>query len=129
LIIEKLATYSKLDRKLKWKGVLDYRVIIFVLIYFVILYNILKALNISMLYTIYFLILSFIPVLGVYFTVNDEDNIIELITNILSYIFKPKVYVYKYKNSEESYTLYKSRKVLVVKANNKWYNLKSILKG
>ena len=107
---------------------MDYRIIIFVLLYFVILYNILKVLDVSMIYTIYFLTLSFIPFIGVYFVTSDEDNIVELITNIISFIFKPKIYLLRY-NNEDKYALYKSKKLLVVKTNNKWYNLKSILKG
>lgn len=92
------------------------------------LYNILKIFNVSMIYTIYFLVLSFIPLIGIYFSVSDEDNIVELVVNIFAYIFKPKIYLLKY-NNEDAYTLYKSKKVLVVKTNNKWYNLKSILKS
>lgn len=72
--------------------------------------------------------MSSIPLVGIYFTLSNEDNMVELIVNIIAYMFKPKIYLYRYKGNVDDYELYKSKKVLVVKRNNKWYNLKSIIK-
>lgn len=79
-----------------------------------------------MIYIIYTIGLSLIPIFGLYITLNKEDNIVEVVSNIFSYIFKPKIYLYTYKNNQNEYMMYKSKRVLVVKRNNKWYNLKSI---
>ncbi len=81
-----------------------------------------------MIYIVYMLILSLIPLFGLYFTLSKEDNVLEIISNILSYVFKPKIYLHMYKNNQNEYMIYKSKRVLVVKRNNKWYNLKSIFK-
>ena len=113
---------------MKWKGVLDYKIIIGILIYIIAIYNILNSIGISLLYIIYFIAISFIPIFGIYLTIRNEDNVIDFLGNIIKYVFRPKIYVFKYKNNIDSYTLYKTRRLLVVKRNNKWYNLKSILK-
>lgn len=96
--------------------------------YFAILYNILNLLGVSLVYIVYTLILSLIPLFGLYITLSKEDNIVEVISNILLYIFKPKTYLHTYKNNQNKYMMYKSKRGLVVKRNNKWYNLKSIFK-
>lgn len=100
--MEKLKTYSSVNKRFYAKGVFDYRVIFFVLIYVCVLYQILNAFNVSILYTVYILMLSMIPLVGIYFTVSKEENIVEILINIFRYLFKSKNYIYKYENKKAS---------------------------
>ena len=85
------------------------------LIYFIIIYNILKFFNIGMLYTIYIIVISYIPLFGIYFTVNNEDNIIELLHNIIKYILKPKRYLNYYNYGKENIFVHKTKNYISCK--------------
>ena len=108
--MKKLSTYSNLNRKLIWKGILDYKLVIILLIYFIILYNILNLFNLSIFYIIYFLILSAIPVMGMYFVISKEDNGFDLLVNIIRYMLKPKEYRYEYMDNFNDYLLLRIKK-------------------
>ena len=108
--MKKLSTYSNLNRKLTWKGVLDYKLIIILLAYFIILFNILNLFNLAIFYIVYFLILSAIPVMGMYFVISKEDNGFDLLVNIIRYMLKPKEYKYEYMDNFNEYLLLRIKK-------------------
>lgn len=107
--MEKLKTYSRVNKRFNARGTIDYRVILFVLIYVCIIYQILDIFNVSIIYIMYILILSLIPIFGIYFTVSKEDNIVEILINIFKYLIKRKIYVYKYNNKNVDIKKYRGK--------------------
>ena len=96
--MEKLRTYSSVNKGFNARGIIDYRLILFVVIYACSIYQVLDMFNVSVIYIIYTLLLSLIPLFGIYFTVSKEENIVEILVNIFRYLIKTKIYVYKYEN-------------------------------
>lgn len=105
--MEKLRTYSSVNKRFNARGTIDYRVLLFVVIYACGIYQILNMFNVSVIYIIYILLLSLIPLFGIYFTVSKEENIVEILINIFKYLLKNKIYIYKYNNKNISKKKYK----------------------
>ena len=105
--MEKLKTYSNVNKRFNARGTLDYRLLLFIAIYAATIYQILDFFNIGIVNVIYILLLSLIPMFGIYFTVSKEENIGEVLINIFKYLIKPKIYVYKYTNKEDYLYKYK----------------------
>lgn len=105
--MEKLKTYSSINKRFSAKGMVDYRVLLFIVIYACIIYQILDLFRVNIINIIYILLLSLIPILGIYFIVSKEENVGEVLLNIFRYLIKPKIYVYKYVSKEDSMNKYK----------------------
>lgn len=105
--MEKLKTYSSVNKKFNAKGMVDYRLLLFIAIYASIIYQVLDLLNLNIIYIIYILLLSLIPMFGIYFTVSKEENVGEVLINVFRYLIKPKLYVYKYVQKENSFNKHK----------------------
>lgn len=105
--MEKLKTYSNINKRFNAKGMVDYRIILFVVIYACIIYQILDAFNVGIMKIIYILLLSLIPLIGIYFTLSKEENVLQVLINIFIYLAKPKIYVYNYGNKETNRKKYK----------------------
>lgn len=97
--MDKLRTYSSLNKRFNVKGMIDYRILLFIAIYACIIYQILDVLNVHIVKIIYILVLSLIPMFGVYFTVSKEENITEVLLNIFKYLVKIKMYVFRYEDN------------------------------
>jgi len=96
--MEKLRTYSSVNKRFNVRGTIDYRVILFVVTYVCSIYQILEMFNLSIIYIVYIMLLSLIPLFGIYFTVSKEENIVEILINTFKYLMKNKIYIYKYDN-------------------------------
>lgn len=105
--MEKLKTYSNVNKRFNAKGMVDYRILLFIAIYAAIIYQILNLFNVNVICILYILLLSLIPIFGIYFTVSKEENVVEVLINIFKYLIKPKIYVYKYEHKENSFSNYK----------------------
>lgn len=105
--MDKLKTYSNINKRFNAKGVIDYRIVLFLVIYACIIYQILDSFNVSIIKIIYILLLSLIPLMGIYFTLSKEENILQVLVNIIKYLLKPKTYVYYYENKEPDEKKYK----------------------
>ena len=105
--MERLKTYSNVNKRFNVRGMIDYRLLLFIAIYASITYQILDLFNVHIIYIIYILLLSLIPMFGIYFTVSKEENIGEVLLNIIRYLIKPKIYLYKYEQKENRLNKYK----------------------
>ena len=105
--MEKLKTYSNVNKRFNAKGMVDYRIILFIASYAAVIYQILDFFNVGIVNIIYIPLLSLIPVFGIYFTVSKEENIGEVLINIFRYLIKTKIYVYQYTNKERYLCKYK----------------------
>jgi len=98
--MEKLKTYSNVNKRFNAKGMIDYRILLFLAIYASVIYQLLDFFNVDAICILYILLLSLIPMFGIYFTVSKEENVWEVLINIFRYLIKPKIYVYQYTNKE-----------------------------
>ena len=105
--MEKLKTYSNVNKRFNAKGMVDYRIILFIAIYATVIYQLLDLLKVNIVNIIYILLLSLIPMFGIYFTVSKEENIGEVLINIFKYLIKPKIYVYRYEQKGNRFNKYK----------------------
>ena len=108
--MEKLKTYSNINKRFNAKGIVDYRIILFVVIYVCIIYQILNSFNVGIMKIIYILFLSLIPLMGIYFTLSKEENILQVLVNVFKYLLKPKIYVYNYGDKDIKKYKFKYRK-------------------
>ena len=107
--MDKLKTYSNVNKRFNAKGMVDYRIILFIAIYAAVIYQILDLFNVDIVNIIYILLLSLIPMFGIYFTVSTEENVGEVLIYIFRYLFKPKIYVYQYTNKQGYLYKYKDK--------------------
>lgn len=105
--MDKLKTYSNVNKKFAAKGMLNYKLILFIAIYICIIYQLLDFFNVDIISIIYILFLSMIPMFGIYFTVSKEENFVEVLLNIFRYLIKPKIYVYTYEQKQKYFCKYK----------------------
>jgi len=107
--MEKLKTYSCVNKRFNAKGMVDYRLLLFATTYASVIYQILDLFKVDIINIIYILLLSYIPMFGIYFTVSKEENVGEVLINIFKYLIKSKIYIYKYEQRENSFGKYKSK--------------------
>lgn len=105
--MEKLKTYSSVNKRFNARGMVDYRLLLFIAGYASVIYQILDLFKMSIVNIIYILFLSLIPMFGIYFTVSKEEDVVEVLINIFRYLIKPKIYVYKYTNRDDYLYKYK----------------------
>lgn len=87
--------YKYYKRNNKWLGVIDYKSLIVILIYFLMLILVLKIIPIPLKYKIYTFIIFFIPVLSFLFVNNNGESSIETVIVIIKYLFFRKIYCKK----------------------------------
>jgi len=86
--------FQNFNRKSRWKGIIDYKSLIFLVVYVFGLWNITNLFIISMMYRIYILIIFTIPVAVFMFAYISEESVVDILFNILKYSFRRKWYVY-----------------------------------
>lgn len=95
--INKQKTFNFLKKKNKWLGLVDYKTLLFVIIYIVILSKIISIFNISNILKLYFFVYLTIPFVIFIFLNLKEESIIDKLLIILIYFTKRKNFV-KMKN-------------------------------
>ena len=86
--------YPNLNRSNKWLGIIDYKSLVILLIILFGVWNILGLFMQNQLYRIYILIITSIPVLGLFYANKSSENISNVIYIVLKYIISPKCYMY-----------------------------------
>lgn len=85
--------YSNYKRSNKYLGIIDYRSLVFLAIYLVILWYGINLFNISIDIKIYLFMFLSIPFIVFLYVNNNSDTAIDVIYNIFKFIFKSKIYV------------------------------------
>lgn len=96
--MENKNTFSILNKKSKWLGIIDYKSLIILLIYLYILWNVFGFFINSVLYKVYFIIIFSIPILGLFYSYRGTDDIFEVVWTIIKFAFSPKIYAQKIEN-------------------------------
>lgn len=92
--IEQGKIYPNLNRPNKWLGIIEYRVVVIVLIYMVVLWLILGIFIDNNMTKLYMELIMVVPVLVVFYTYINEDDAIYVIYIIIRFILSTKIYVY-----------------------------------
>lgn len=88
-------TYNNLDRPNKFLGIIDYKSLIVLVIYLIIIWNVIGIFNISIIYKVYTIVLLSIPIIGLFYSNRYSDSIVDVIVIVLKYVFSPKIYAYR----------------------------------
>lgn len=97
--------FQNFNRKSRWRGIIDYKSLMFLIVYVFGLWNITNLFNISMMYRLYVLIIFTIPVAVFMFAYISEESVIDILVNILKYCFRRKCYVYILKEEKFKYNM------------------------
>ncbi len=92
---KKIEIYLNYKRKNKWLGIIDYKSLIFIVIYVILLISILKFINVNMEYMIYILIFGIIPIVAVICVNIGNENAIDMLIVILKFNLSKKIYIKK----------------------------------
>lgn len=94
-MFEEKRIYPNLNKESKFMGIMDYKSLIVLLIYILIIWKLSKFLFIKTLFRFYSIIVFSVPMIGIFYANRNEDNIIHVVYTILKYVFSKKIYVYK----------------------------------
>ena len=75
-------------------GVIDYKSLVVLLIYIVIIWNIVGIFTSNILIKTYILMILIIPILTIFYTYLNEDSIIDVLYIIVKFYISPRIYVY-----------------------------------
>ena len=75
-------------------GIIDYKSLVLLLLYIVIVWNITGIFTSNILIKAYVLMILIIPILTIFYTYLNEDSIIDVIYVIAKFYISPKIYVY-----------------------------------
>lgn len=98
--MKKIKIYSKMYKTQKWKGIIDYRVGTFLIGYVCVIYQLLSYIGLPIIYILYTISMSCIPLFGIYVVAGKEENIPHILYNILQYIVRHKNYIFYYDKDE-----------------------------
>lgn len=90
---KKIPIYANFKRQNKWLGIIEYRAIVIILIYIIMIFLILRVMPLNFEYKIYIFSLFVIPVIFVLFVNINNENVFDIIINIINFIIKNKIYV------------------------------------
>lgn len=98
--LEKKEVFSNLNRENKWLGIIDYKSLVILLMYIVIIWLVSGIFSTSMYMRIYSLVITTIPVIGVFYSNKSSESIASMIYIVIKYIISPKLYVYRITDRE-----------------------------
>lgn len=101
--------FMNYKRNNKWMGIIDYKSLVFLIIYSIVLWNILGFISAELEYKIYIFFLLFIPFLAILCINISSESAVDVLVIILKYSLKNKVYT----NIENLYVedVYKKHKI------------------
>lgn len=91
----KQQVFNKFKRESKWLGIIDYKFLIIIVTYAIILINILKLLPIPFKMQVYIFFFLLSPVFGLILIFTNNDNAFDILKNMAKYYISPKIYVNK----------------------------------
>lgn len=97
--MEAQKTYPSFNKSLKWLGILDYRSIIFVFVYFFIIFFLLRFFLQNILIAIYISAILTIPVCVMIYSHINQEDVFLVMKIIVRYIFSKKIYIFDLRKS------------------------------
>lgn len=100
--------YTSYKRQNKWLGLIDYKSLLFVIIYGISIILILKKMNLNFIISLYIFIILMSPLIVLVFINTRNGSAIDIIYMVITYFFKNKKYVnLKYYSNDKRY-IYKN---------------------
>jgi len=100
--------YSNYKRQNKWLGIIDYKSLVFIVIYGFIIFLLIKKINFSFTVSLYIFIILMSPLIVLLFINTNNGSAIDILIILLKYFFKNKIYVnLKYYSKDKCY-IYKN---------------------
>lgn len=99
-ILGKKQVYSNLNRENKLFGIIDYKTLIVLLIIIMFIWWFSGLIFSNIINRTYMLIITLIPVIGIFYSNKSSDNITHIVYCIIKYILSPKLYVYKFEQTK-----------------------------
>lgn len=99
-ILDKKQVYSNLNRENKLFGIVDYKTFIVLLIIIMFIWWFSGIIFSNLINRAYMLIITLIPVIGIFYSNKSSDNITHIVYCIIKYILSPKLYVYKFEQTK-----------------------------
>ncbi len=113
----------------KWKGIIDYQFLFLCILYVFILYTILNLFRVPILQLVYIILISTIPLIGVYILISKEENVMLVIKDIINYMILPKLYTCElYGNSDVQIIRNIKRNRLKKQISSKFYHIVKLTK-
>lgn len=91
-------TFACLNRKSKWLGIIDYKSLVVLIIYVFAVWSVFGIFIQNIIYRMYFTVIFLIPVLGLFYSHKDTEDITDVICAVIKFVFSPKLYVQKLEN-------------------------------
>lgn len=100
--------YSNYKRQNKWLGLIDYKSLLFIITYGLVIIFILKKVSFNFILSFYIFIILMSPLIVLIFVDNKNGSAIDILIIIIKYFFKNKIYVnLKYYSNDKRY-IYKN---------------------
>lgn len=98
---EKSPIYSSYKRNLKWLGIIEYKSLVILIIYLLIIWGILKPIQINFEMKVYIFSFLFLPVFLLFVIERDNVNSSDAIISMFKFIINRNIYVNDIKYSKE----------------------------
>ena len=93
--MEKKNIYYNFNRKNKWLGIIDYKSLLIIIIYVIIVINAIKIFNVNFNIAIYILILATLPVIVICTIDVNNETCIDMLLIIIRFFKHKKIYTNK----------------------------------
>lgn len=89
-----ITNYPDFNRKHRWLGIIDYRTLMILCGYMFFIYKITDFLHMSVINSMYTIIICSVPVLGLIYANRNEDDVYKTILVIFKFLISTKHYCY-----------------------------------
>lgn len=84
--------YSNFNRKPRWKGLIDYKSLVFLISYMFVIWNIVKIFDISLILKSYIIILFTVPIIIVMYIYSSEESVVDMMLTVFKFVIRPKTF-------------------------------------
>lgn len=102
--------YKNFNRKNKWFGIIDYKSLVILILYIFCIMTLLRIINLSFEYSLYFFCFFVIPIIAVFFININNDVAVDVIVIVLKYYIKKVFFVRLEDKKGVKYFKYKKEK-------------------
>ena len=85
--------YKNYKRDNKWMGIIDYKTLVIIVIYVIVLFSVIKVLNFNLKVSFYLFILFLLPVFVLISFNSKNISVIDLIFVIIKFFYSKRIYI------------------------------------
>ncbi len=91
----KIRIYANYNRSNKWMGIIEYKLLVFVLIYIFLIVKLISLFHLKFEISIYFFSVLVFPILSIALTSINNENSLNSIKTLIAFLFKSGIYIDK----------------------------------